>query len=86
MDVVIDFPTAWHMTCVIFGGSSTFIDASARLKIAGKDLDELYITSAKTDYNGEDLPDRFDGGALFVAKNLGFTGLERNRYAGDLSL
>jgi sugar lactone lactonase YvrE len=20
IDVIIDFPTAWHMTCVIFGG------------------------------------------------------------------
>ena len=51
----------------------------------GRRLDELYVTTAKTDYNGEDLPDRCDGGDLFVVRDLGFTGLERNRYVGNVS-
>jgi hypothetical protein len=55
------------------------------LNKTGRDLDELYVTTAKTDYNGEDLPDRCDGGDLFVVKELGFTGVERNRYVGNVS-
>ncbi|KAK2595994.1 hypothetical protein N8I77_013506 [Diaporthe amygdali] len=69
VDVIIDFPTAWHMTCCIFGGENN---------------DELYVTTAASDYNGEILPDRFDGGSLFVVKGLGFTGVERGRFSGSV--
>ncbi|ORY30179.1 hypothetical protein BCR39DRAFT_494779 [Naematelia encephala] len=70
VDVVIDFPTAWHMTCCIFG--------------AGPDLKDLYVTSANSAYTGSDLdsPDRHDGGSLFVVRGLGYRGLERNKFRG----
>lgn len=85
VDVVIDFPTAWHMTCVVFGGALTRHPLELLLRLPGKNLDELYVTSARTDYNGEVLPDRSDGGALFVVRGLEFSGVERSRYAGKLS-
>ncbi|WWC65528.1 uncharacterized protein I303_108146 [Kwoniella dejecticola CBS 10117] len=69
IDVVIDFPKAWHMTCCVFGGP---------------DLEDLYVTSAASDYIGDDLPDRSDGGALFVVKGVGYRGVERNRFKGSL--
>ncbi|WVR05528.1 hypothetical protein IAU60_002546 [Kwoniella sp. DSM 27419] len=69
VDVVVDFPKAWHMTCCVFGGP---------------DLDELYVTSASSDYIGEDLPDRSDGGDLFVVRGLGYKGVERNRFRGRI--
>ncbi|TYJ51624.1 hypothetical protein B9479_007794 [Cryptococcus floricola] len=72
IDVEIDFPSAWNMTCLIFGGEK---------------LDELYITSAASDLT-DDQPDniaeRKDGGDLFVVKGLGFTGVERNRFKGAI--
>jgi len=86
MDVVIDFPTAWHMTCVVFGGALSITFWPINLTYTGSDLDELYVTSAKTDYNGEMLPNRSDGGALFVVRNLGYIGIERSRHVGNLSL
>jgi len=62
----IDFPTAWNITCVVFGGD---------------DLDELYVTTALTEYNGDfSKRERCDGGALFVVKNLGYSGVERHRF------
>jgi hypothetical protein len=44
-------------------------------------MDDLYVTSATSEYIGEDKPDRGDGGSLFVVKGLGFRGSERNRFA-----
>ncbi|OCF30848.1 regucalcin [Kwoniella heveanensis BCC8398] len=70
IDVVIEFPKAWHMTCCIFGGPN---------------LDELYVTTASSDYIGEDLPERSDGGHLFVVKGLGYKGVERNRFRGSVA-
>lgn len=52
--------------------------------MVGSNLDELYVTTAKTDYNEEILPERCDGGHLFVVKDLGYTGVERSRYTGSL--
>lgn len=69
VSVIIDFPTAWHMTCCIFGGENN---------------DELYVTTAASDYNGEILPERYHGGSLFVVKGLGFTGVERGRFRGSV--
>lgn len=43
-------------------------------------MDRLYVTTAQTAYNGENLPERKDGGHLFVVDNLGFTGVEKSRY------
>lgn len=31
VDVIIDFPTAWHMTCCIFGGKIN-LDSTARIE------------------------------------------------------
>ncbi|OCF60795.1 regucalcin [Kwoniella mangroviensis CBS 10435] len=70
IDVIVEFPKAWHMTCCVFGGPN---------------LDELYVTSASSDYIGENLPERSDGGDLFVVKGLGFKGVERNRFRGSLT-
>lgn len=50
------------------------------LTVSGPKLDHLYVTTAQTDYNGEELPDRRDGGHLFVVTDLGYTGVERNRF------
>lgn len=61
----VDIPTAWHVTCVVFGGDR---------------LDELYVTTADTGYNGEVIPERVDGGSLFVVAGLGYTGVERTRF------
>jgi sugar lactone lactonase YvrE len=44
-------------------------------------MDELYITSARTDIEGESGLDKPDGGSLYVVKNLGYRGIERYRYA-----
>jgi sugar lactone lactonase YvrE len=63
--VEIDLPTAWHVTCLIFGGP---------------DLKDLYATTAATDHNGEIIPERCDGGDLFVVRDLGYTGVERSRF------
>ncbi|WVQ67496.1 uncharacterized protein L199_005696 [Kwoniella botswanensis] len=70
LDIVIDFPKAWHMTCVVFGGPS---------------LEDLYVTSASSDYTGDDLPERDQGGDLFVVRGLGFKGVERYRFKGSAS-
>lgn len=43
-------------------------------------MDELYVTSADTDIEGDAGIDRPDGGSLFVVKELGFRGPERSRY------
>lgn len=51
---------------------------------AGENKDELYVTTAASDYNDEVLPDRFDGGSLFVVKGLGFTGVDRGRFGGSM--
>ena len=42
-------------------------------------MDELYITSADTNIEGEGA-NRPDGGSLFMVENLVFTGDERYRY------
>ena len=60
--------------------------ARKSLTIAGKNLDELYVTTAKTGYNGEILPERYNGGDLFVVKDLGYSGVERSRFTGNLKL
>ena len=65
IDVVINFPTAWLITCMVFGG---------------EDLQDLYVTTAVSDYIGEDLPDRYDGGSVYVVKGLGIKGVERFRF------
>jgi sugar lactone lactonase YvrE len=46
----------------------------------GRNLDELYITTARSDYNGEALADKPYGGDLFVVKGMGYTGIERKRF------
>ena len=69
VDVEVTLPTAWLITCVAFGGP---------------DLADLYVTTAASDYIGDNLPDRFDGGSLFVVKGLGFKGVERNRFKGGI--
>ena len=81
IDGIIEFSTAWHMTCVVFGGRSI---SGVLPDNPGETLEDLYVTTAKTDYNGEILADRFDGGHLFVVKDTGYKGVERNRYGGDL--
>ena len=62
-------PTAWLITCVVFGGP---------------DLADLYVTTAASDYIGDDLPERYDGGSLFVVIGLGYKGVERNRFKGGV--
>jgi sugar lactone lactonase YvrE len=69
IDVEVELPTAWLITCVVFGGA---------------ELKDLYITTAASDYIGDDLPERFDGGSLFVVKDVGYTGVERNRFKGGV--
>jgi len=69
IDVEIDIPSAWYITCVVFGGP---------------DLEDLYITSASSDYLGLDVPGRSSGGDLFVAKAVGFKGVERHRFKGGV--
>jgi hypothetical protein len=50
----------------------------------GPSLEDLYVTTASSDYIGDDLPERHDGGSVFIVKGLGFQGLDRNRYKGAL--
>lgn len=86
IDVEIDFPTAWHITCCVFGGkSSTWhrVSSDAHPPL-GENLDELYVTSAASDYIGDNLPDRKNGGDLFVVKGLGIKGVERGRFKGSI--
>jgi hypothetical protein len=47
----------------------------------GTQLDELYVTSAKTEIEGPTELCRPDGGSLYLVKGLGFKGVERFRYA-----
>lgn len=65
VDVVIDFPRAWNMTSCVFGGDH---------------MADLYVTSAKTDIEGDGPTGREDGGSVYVVRGLGFSGLERYRY------
>lgn len=47
----------------------------------GTQMDELYVTSAKTEIEGPTELDKPDGGSLYLVKGLGFKGVERFRYA-----
>lgn len=67
IDVEIDIPSAWNVTCCIFGGD---------------DLEDLYITTARCDTGGENPPDRTELGKLYCIKGLGYCGVERNRFKG----
>ncbi|ORY26984.1 hypothetical protein BCR39DRAFT_469840 [Naematelia encephala] len=67
MDIVIEFPKALNMTCCIFGG---------------KDMDELYVTSASAATSGDSVKDFPDSGHVFLVKGLGFRGPERTRFKG----
>jgi sugar lactone lactonase YvrE len=67
IDVIIEFPKACNITCSIFGGPN---------------LDELYVTSASATCSGDSVDENPQGGDLFVIKNLGFRGQERNRFVG----
>lgn len=98
VDVVVDFPTGWHMTNCVFGGEcnpmfripSVLILHTSRiithvLNGAGENLDELYVTSAASTYYGpQGRVDRPDGGSLFVVKGLEYTGVERARFKGRM--
>ena len=67
IDVIIEFPKAWNITCAIFGGPR---------------MDSLYVTSASSTTSGDDPEDKPHGGDLFVVDGLGFSGRERNRFRG----
>lgn len=67
VDVEIDMPNSWNVTCCIFGGD---------------DLDELYITTARCDQVGDNPPERTELGKLYRIKGLGYRGVDRNRFKG----
>ncbi|WWD03054.1 hypothetical protein V865_001098 [Kwoniella europaea PYCC6329] len=70
IDLIVRLPQALNVTSCIFGGSN---------------LDELYITSAKTGTTDEQIKKHPLNGDLFVVKDLGFKGRERTRFSGDFS-
>ncbi|OCF40867.1 hypothetical protein I317_05317 [Kwoniella heveanensis CBS 569] len=66
IDVEIDLPKAWNATCVIFGGAN---------------MDELFITTARCSQGGDHPePHYTEQGKLYHIKDIGFTGVERNRF------
>jgi sugar lactone lactonase YvrE len=67
IDVILEFPGAWNITCAIFGGPR---------------MDSLYVTSASSKTSGDDVTAKPQGGDLFVVNGLGFSGRERNRFRG----
>jgi sugar lactone lactonase YvrE len=67
IDVEIDLPNAWNVTCCIFGGDN---------------LDDLYITTAKCDTDNQNPADRTEKGKLYRISGLGYRGVERGRFKG----
>ncbi|BEJ12736.1 hypothetical protein CspHIS471_0211960 [Cutaneotrichosporon sp. HIS471] len=67
IDVEIDIPSSWNVTCCIFGGDN---------------LDDLYITTAKCDTDNQNPPDRTEKGKLYRISGLGYRGVERGRFKG----
>ncbi|WVF69448.1 hypothetical protein IAT40_004225 [Kwoniella sp. CBS 6097] len=66
IDVEIDLPKAWNATCVIFGGV---------------DMDEIFITTARCSQGDDDpAPEYTEQGKLYHITNVGYTGVERNRF------
>lgn len=49
--------------------------------LLGKDMNDLYVTTASNTVSGEDPASHPEGGDLFVLKGLG-KGVERGRFSG----
>jgi sugar lactone lactonase YvrE len=67
IDIIIEFPKAWNITCCIFGGEN---------------MEDLYVTSASSVTTGGNVQEKPQGGDLFVVKGLGIKGRERFRFRG----
>jgi sugar lactone lactonase YvrE len=87
IDVEIDIPSSWNVTCCIFGGTSaprhvTRILSSMLTTAPGENLDVLYITTARCSQSGDSPPDRTELGKLYCIEGLGYRGVERGRFQG----
>ncbi|WWC67113.1 uncharacterized protein I206_101020 [Kwoniella pini CBS 10737] len=67
IDLIVHLPKGLNITSCIWGGPN---------------LDELYVTSAKTGTTDEQIENHPSNGDLFVVKGLGFKGKERTRFKG----
>ncbi|GAA4749006.1 SMP-30/gluconolactonase/LRE family protein [Flavisolibacter ginsenosidimutans] len=75
--------TRWNpVTGILLGRISLPVSKVTSCTFGGKDLSDLYVTSARQGLNNDDLSQQPMAGSLFVIKNSGFTGLKPFTFNG----